>query len=474
MTLRRVGGIDSAFLAAETPDWHFHVSALQIVDPSTATDFGFDAFRELCARRIHLVPQFRWKLITPPLGLGWSYFVEDPGFDLASHLHHMELPSPVDRTTLARIVGDLVSRKLDRRRALWEVWFIEGLEAGRVAILIKIHHAIIDGASAVDAAAALYDLTPTSVDTEAVPRFEPPRLPSPIEISARNAVNALNVPLQIARLGCDLVRQGLVAVPLALDDHPPALPFQAPRTPFNGQLTPRRAFASASFPLDVVRRIKDAAEVKFNDVVLAICAGALRTYLDRCGELPDRPLVAQVPVSTRTGATRDKIGTQVGSMFVSLATDMADPAERLRTIHDSSSAAKVLRTALAEHHRIGLTDALPPPVLTMASRAWGMAHLDARTLPIYNVIISNVAGPAIDLYVAGARIEAMYPMGPLLYGVGLNITVFTSAGTVDIGVMTCSDLVPDPWPLADSFGPAVDELCAAILGTTSAIVRKGT
>lgn len=469
VSLRRVEGVDAAFLAGETPEWHFHVSALQIVDPSTTARFDFETFREVYEQRIHLVPQFRWKLITPPLGLGWSYFADDPDFDLEDHLHHIALPAPGCRTELGRVVGDLIALKIDRRRALWEVWFIDGLEHGRVAILIKVHHAIIDGASGVGMAAALSDLTRPIPFAEDVPPFKPSRLPSPVEISARNAVSVIKVPMRVARLGRDLVQQGLASIPFALGSHPPAMPFQAPPTPFNGQLTPRRGFASTSVSFNRVRQIKEAAGVKLNDVVLAVCAGALRSYLDDRHELPDRPLVAQVPVSTRTEASRSEIGTQVGSMFVSLATHVEDPGERLRSIHHSSIAAKGYRGALAKHHTLGVCDVLPPALFTVAARAWSMAHLEARTPPIYNVIISNVAGPPVDFFVAGARIEKMYLLGPLLYGGGLNITAFSNGDTLDIGLITCRDLLPDPWPLADAFGPALDELAVAILGAACTI-----
>lgn len=464
--------MDAAFLAGETPEWHFHVSALQIVDPSTTTGFDFQAFRALCAQRVHLVPQFRWKLVNPPLGIGWSYFVDDPTFDVDDHLHHVALPAPGGRTELGRLVGDLIALKIDRGRALWEVWFIDGLEGGRVALLTKVHHAIIDGVSGFDLASALYDLTPEPPDIEDGPMYEPSRLPSPIEISARNAVNLLNVPFRIVRFGRDLVQQGVTSLPFALGRTLPTMPFQAPATPFNGQLTPRRGFASASLPIDLVKQVKDAAGVKLNDVVLAVCAGALRAFLDERGELPDKPLVAQVPVSTRTEASRADVGTQVGSMFVSLATQIVDPGERLQMVHDSSNAAKVLRGALAEHHRTGLSDALPPSVFTVAARFWSLAQLDGRTPPIYNLIISNVAGPPVDFYVAGARIEAMYPMGPLLYGGGLNITAFSNGSTLDIGLSTCRDLLPDPWLLADKFGPAIAELADSILGPDYDIDRS--
>jgi WS/DGAT/MGAT family acyltransferase len=246
------------------------------------------------------------------------------------------------------------------------------------------------------------------------------------------------------------------------------LPFQTPRTSFNGQLTPRRCFASASLPLDVVKRVKRTAGVTFNDVVLAVCAGALRTFLEGRNELPHQPLVAQVPVSTRTDASRDQIGTRVGSMFVSLATNLDDPVDRLRAIHESSTAGKALRGAMAGHRTLSLTEALPPVVFTVAARMWSIAHLDARTPPVYSTIISNVAGPAGGFSVVGAPVEEAYPMGPLLYGGALNITGVSHRGRLDFGLVTCRDVLPEPWRLADAFEPALDELAAEVIDVAHA------
>jgi diacylglycerol O-acyltransferase / wax synthase len=279
---------------------------------------------------------------------------------------------------------------------------------------------------------------------------------------ARNSLDVMATPVRLARYGRQLIEQGVAAVPAALGGPRPTMPFQAPDTPFNGQLTPHRGFASAVLPLEDVKQVKSAAEVKVNDVVLAVCAGALRSYLQARGTLPDTALVAQIPVSSRTDASKHMVGTQVGSMFESLATDVVDPYERLLAIRESSVAAKKLYAAMNSHRSLGISDAVPPSMFSAAARAWSLAHLDARTPPIYNVIVSNVAGPPIDFYVCGAKIEHMYPLGPLLYGGGLNITFFSNGPTIDVGLMTCPELLPDPWELADCFAPALDDLLEAV------------
>lgn len=460
--MQRVHGVDAAFLAAETPEWHFHVSALQIVDPTDVAGFGFETFRAVCAARIHQVPQFRWKLVEPPLRLGWSWFVDDPDFDLHDHLHHLVLPGPGDRAALSRAVGGLIGHKLDRSRPLWEMWYIDGLDDGRVAILAKIHHSIVDGTSGADIATLLFDLSAEPEPLPEPPPYLPEAAPSWMEVVARNSLEVLSSPQRALRFGRQLVEQGLATVPLAFGASPPAMPFTAPHVSFNGQLTPHRGFAAAALPLDAVKAVRVETGVKLNDVVLAVCAGVLRDYLHDRGELPDKALLAQVPMSIRSEAARHDVGTQVASMFVSLATDVADPLDRLHAIHASSLAAKKSQEALAAHRSVTLSETVPPWMFSAASRAWSFAHLDARVPPIYNLIISNVAGPPVDFFVAGARIEHMYPLGPLLYGGGLNITFFSNGPTIDVGLITCPELVPDAWALAERFAPALAELERAV------------
>lgn len=457
----RASGADAAFLAAETDEWLFHVAAVQILDPTDAADFGFATLYEVCERRIHLVPQLRWKLIEPPFRVGWSWFVDDPDFDLAHHLHHLVLPAPGGSTALAVTVGDLLGRKIDRSRPLWEMWFIEGLDDGRVALFTKMHHSIIDGQSGAEMATLLFDLTPDAVAMPEPPAYRPEATPSWWEVAGRNSLGVMSLPMRAGRFGRQVLEQGVASAPLYLRGEA-AMPFQAPPTPFNGQLTSHRSFGVAALPFAELKAVKDELGVKLNDVILAVCAGVLRSYLDDQNELPDRPLIAEVPVSTRTGNSSKAVGTQVASLFVSLATDIAEPLKRLGAISKSAAAAKKLHGTLAEHRALGVTDTLVPSLFSVAARAWSLAHLDARTPPPFNLIISNVAGPQGDFYLGGARIEHMYPLGPLLYGGGLNITLFSNGDTIDVGLLACPELVPDPWDIAERFVPTFDELVGAV------------
>jgi len=307
MSVRQVGGPDAAFLYAERPEWHFHVSSLIVLDPSTASvPFSRERYLEHLAARIHTAPQFRWKLMEGPLRLRLDrpIWVDDPDFDLSRHVHRVAVPSPGDDRALGELVGRLVSYKLDRSRPLWEMWIIEGLADGRVAVLAKVHHAIIDGASGSELVTLLFDLDPDAEPGE-VPHWEPVPAPHIVERLAVATANSVLWQGRTMRLGRQMVRQGVTMGRSALASSPPAQPLQAPRTPLNGALTSDRVFASAEVDLDVAKSVKDAFGVKLNDVVLAISSGALRRYLQGLDALPDRALIAQV--RSRSATTRTTI-----------------------------------------------------------------------------------------------------------------------------------------------------------------------
>jgi WS/DGAT/MGAT family acyltransferase len=454
--------MDVMFLCGETPNWHMHVCGLLVLDPSTAPG-GFDAEKlpKLLAERLALAPQFAWKLKEVPLGLGRPVFVEDPDFNIVDHFGRICVPAPGGRAELGEVVGDLASRKLDRDRPLWEMWTLEGLAGGRVAVMTKIHHALIDGASGVDLAGVMMDLSTEPRQMEAPPPAAVERGPSSLTLLGRGAISALETPLRMARYGEQLARQGIVLGRGLLAHTPAGLPFQAPSTSFNRRLSPHRSFSFTEVPVADAKRVKDAFGVKMNDVVLALVAGTLRRYLESGDTLPDRALIAQVPVSLRTEANRSEVGTLVGTMFASLATDINDPVERLLAIHRSTEAAKELHHRFAASRKMSLADVLPPAAVRMFAQAYSGLGLEAWVPPIFNLVVSNVPGPTFDLYVAGARVLGAYPLGPLIYGSGLNATVFSLGTKMNFGFLACSELVPDPWSIADGVPLALDELTEA-------------
>ena len=459
--MRQVPGPDGAFLSAERPEWHFHVSALAILESAESARFSFGAIRDSLARRLHLVPQFRWKLRPAPLtAIARPYWIDDEQFDLDWHLNHVALPTPGDDRALSRLVARLLSSQLDRTRPLWEMWVIESLEGGRTAVLAKIHHAIIDGQSGAELATLLFDLEPDPGPGPEPPPWNPEPAPTDMAVLGDIARRAMAWPTNVGALTSQFAQQGLEYLRHTTSPAATTHPFQAPRTPFNGTLTPSRSFASSSVPLAAAKQVKDAFGVKLNDVVVAVVAGALRSYLDDVDTVPSAPLVAQIPVSVRTDDD-DHIGTKVSMMFAAMATDVNDPAERLRAIHASTSAAKAMRQALTARQIMSLTDNTAPALVGLAARAWTTAGIDRGVPPVFNVIVSNVPGPPIDLYLAGARIQAMYPMGPLLFGSGINFTIVSNATNLDVGVLACPDLVPDVWDVAARIPRAFDELLDA-------------
>lgn len=460
--MRRMGGQDAAFLYGETPSWHMHISALMIVDPSSAPgEFTFERLRRHTAARIPLVPQFRLKLVEVPFGLDRPGWVEERDFDLDYHIRRIAVPAPGGPRELGELVGRLASYKLDRRKPLWEMWVIEGVEGARVAVLYKIHHAMIDGVSGMGLAEVSFDLEPDppprQIETVPFADTHVPGLPERLALGMLNA--ATRAPYRMARFGWQTMLQSRTLVGFARRRHVVA-PFQAPRTPLNGEFTPHRRFAWVTVPLGRAKSVKHAYDVKLNDVVLALCAGALRRYLQKVDELPADPLIAQVPVSLRAGVDQE-LGSKVGSMFVNLATDVADPAERLLAIRESTSHAKEMGEALSADKIMGLTESTPPGLVGLAARMYTRIGLESRIPPPINVVISNVPGPPFPLYLAGARLEAMYPMGPLLLGTGLNITVISYCDSLDFGFLCCPEMVPEPSTIAEGITVTLEELEAA-------------
>lgn len=462
--MHRLNGTDTAFLYGETPNWHMHVSAVMLLDPSTAEGgFSFEGLRHHIACRVHDVPQFRWRLREVPFGLDRPSMVEDLDFDLDYHLRHIAVPDPGGPEQLGNLIGEITSWKLDRRKPLWEMWLIDNLEGGQKALLAKVHHSIIDGVSGSELATVLLDLEPNPPD-RSIPLDErqPDPWPSDAELVLRGLWHNFLWPWRVARLTRQTVRQLVRILPIRQREKPPPFPFQAPRTPFNTHLTPHRRFAYTSIPLEEAKAVKRAFDVKLNDVVLALCAGALRRYLDKSGDLPTAPLIAQVPVSTRPEDEKASAGTQVAAMFASLATDVADPVDRLMAIHDSTQGAKEMQRAMAAEKIMGISEAAAPMLIELAARMYTAAGLDARTPPPMNLIISNVPGPPFPLYTAGAQVTAMYPMGPLLFGTGINITVFSYLDSIDFGFMVDREAVPNPWLVAEGIPLALAELTEAI------------
>jgi diacylglycerol O-acyltransferase len=463
--VQRLTGLDASFLYLETPTAHMHVAGTYIYDPSTApegSDWGAAALRREIERRLHLVPPYRRRLKEIPFQLHHPLWIEDPDFDLEWHVRDAQLPAPGTREQLAAFAAELHSRPMDKSRPLWDMTVIHGLEDGNIAIVARTHHAAIDGASGMDITVNLLDLQPEPAEVEPpTEEWVPDREPTDLELVGHAMRSLAEQPVSAIKA----VRRGITTA-LTLrernrqpDVTPPPAPFSAPSTPLNGAITARRSFGISEVSLDDVKEVRVALGGTINDIVLAICAGALRAYLEEKGALPaDNGLVAMCPISVRGDADKSAMGNQVSSMLVSLATDVDDPVERLSVIKAGTTQAKEQANAIGANTLMDWAEFAAPAVANTAMRLYSRMKVADRHRPLYNTTISNVPGPQFPLYMAGARLVGFYPMGPLNDGAGLNMTLISYLGTIHFGLVACPDLIPDVDHLAALMPEALEEL----------------
>lgn len=481
--MQRLSGLDAGFLYMETPSLHMHTLKVAVLAPPPEGALPFEEMRAEIGRTLPRLPPLRRRLVEVPLRFHHPVWIDDPDFDLEYHVRRVVLPPPGDRRALEAAIGDLAGLPLDRDRPLWRMHVFEGLADGRLAVLVKIHHAVADGA----AASALL-ANAMQVAGEPAPGEPPSEVwrPEPVPAASRLLADAFVDHLhQLAGLP-GLLRRTVRGV-AGLRTHrreagvrPPLPVLHTPRTPFNTALTPHRAFATATVALDDARAVKQAFGVTLNDVVLAMVAGALRGMLLEWGELPDRPLVAGVPVAAdpvtgpagaagsaaAAGGARPSgprlAGNRVSNLFTTLATDMADPVARLRAIHRVTAEAKVQQRLLGADTFAAWVQYTPPGPFSWVVRQWSRRRIADRMRPPINLVVSNVPGPVRQLEAAGARLDEIYSVGPVLEGIGLNVTVWSYRDRLHVGVLSCREALPEPAALAGRMGPALAELVGAV------------
>ncbi|MCU1461274.1 MAG: hypothetical protein JWO37_1349 [Acidimicrobiales bacterium] len=462
--MQRLSGMDASFLYLETASMHMHVTGVIVLDPTDVPGgYSFDLIKQMLEERIHLLPPFRRRLATVPLGLGHPSWVDDPDFNLDLHVRRIGVPSPGSMHELAEVVSDIAGRPLDRARPLWEMTVIEGLEDGHVAVVSKMHHSAIDGVSGAELMAQIFDFEPNPPPKPGpAEEWTPETPPSDLRLAAGAVIGRASSPVKMARLAAKTIGTAVGFLrdrrSQGDDAKPMTLPLTAPQTPFTGAITPDRAVAFARTHLEDFKVVKNAFGTTVNDVVLAACTLSLRHWLEAHGGVPDKPLVASVPVSVRTEEEKLSLGNKVSAMFVSLPVQEKDPLEQLARIRESTKNAKEMHGAIGADKLLDWTEFAPPTVFALAARLYSNLKLADRHRPIHNLVISNIPGPPIPLYCAGARVVSTYPLGPIIEGAGLNITVLSNMSNVDFGAIADRELVPDLWSIADGFADAVAEL----------------
>lgn len=486
--MRQLTGLDTQFLAIESDTTVGHVGGLAIFDPATAPGgkFGIAEVRAMLAERLHLLPPLRWTLVTVPLGLDRPYWKDDQAFDLDFHVRELALPAPGDDEQLSEQVARIASRRLDRARPLWELYVIHGLEGGRVAIQTKMHHAMIDGMSGAEIMGILFDIEPGGRDIPPADEHLAPEVaPGTLEMLGRGVASLPLYPVRALRAIPNTlpyldVAPSVLGIPgavpisrtasrlrrrlLGSDEHDGNIverpKMRAPRVPFSGKISPHRRFVFGSMPLADVKRVKNHFGVTVNDVVVSLCSGAIRDWLVEHDALPDGPLLAQIPVSVRTREQMGTFGNRISVMIVPIPTDVETPEGRLSASHDAMRAAKDRHRALPAEALQDITNFIPPAINARAARVALQLGANPALRPLFNVIISNVPGPPIPLYLAGAKLEANYPVSVITDGAGLNITVLSYLDHVDIGIICDREQMPDVQRVVDAMQAELDALLA--------------
>lgn len=473
--MRQLSGVDTSFLAWESPTTTGHVTSVLVIDPSTSpVSWTFEHFAQHLRLRLPDLVSLTEKLHEVPLGLDRPYWVTDPHFDLENHLHYIAVPGDGGPHAFADLVASLHERPLDRRRPLWECYVVDGVAPGHKAVITKIHHAAIDGLSGQEILAGLVDLTPEGSVRSPAPKAEQPEeAGGSYELLARAALSMVTSPARVARAAAGLARALPVLGPTLGRRGPAARGDEstsellrrfgaAPMTPFNATIGPHRRWAFVAHPLSDLKAIKDRVGCTVNDAVLAVVAGVLRGWLIDRQALPDRPLVAMVPLSVRRPGQESAVGNFLSPSVTTLATHLDDPAERLAAIKAGMDQAKRQHAALPADILTDVTQVAPPAVAALAARLVASTRLADRVTPPFNVVVSNVPGPPIPLYLAGALILGHYPVSAIVDGVGLNVTVVSTNGMLDFGFVADRDLVPELWAMAERVPEAVAELALAV------------
>lgn len=456
--LDRLTAIDAQFLTNENENSHMHIGAVLIFDGDPPT---YDELKAHIGSRLDFVPRYRQKLVYPPYGTGRPLWADDPDFNLNYHLRHTALPKPGSERELKILASRLFSQSLDRSKPLWEMFLVEELEGDRFAIIIKSHHAMIDGISGVDIGTVIFDVTPDAEPITPAQEWKPKPLPSNLSLLERGARELATEPVKLGERAISALRhpssvagkvgesaEGLAEVARAFAD-------AAPDVPFNGPIGPHRRITWTSASLDEFRRIKDVFGTTVNDVVLAVAAGSVRKWLQsRDVDTDGLELRAMVPVSVRADGERGQLGNKLATMRAPLPVYEANAVARLEIVSASMDGLKQSKQALGAEVIARLNDFAPPTLLAQAARLTFSTRL-------FNLLVTNVPGPQIPLYVLGRKLEKPYPVAFLAKNHGLAVGVMSYAGQVNIGLIGDFDAMPDIGVIRRGLNESLTELSDA-------------
>ena len=469
--MQQLSGQDAMFLHAELDGLPQHIGGVSIYDQSTAPG-GKVRFKQILAmleNRVHLSPIFRRKLAFVPYGLGRPYWVEDPDFDMEYHVRHIALPKPGDWRQLCILAARIHSQPLRRDKPLWEMYIIEGLNnidgypPNCFALLLKVHHCAMDGATGTQFMNIVHDLSPETREVGRAPPWLVER-PSKARMLGQAYVDAWRKPGQVV----DILKQAGPAF-MRIRRGKQAEQFGSledkQTTRFQGKISHHRVVEARKFDFEEIRAIKNTHPgTTINDVMLTIVAGGMRKYLDSKGELPEQTLVTGCPIDVRSPDERAAGGNMVGFMNVALRSELADPLERMKAVHKETQAAKAYAEALGPRFTVDLTDVMPGNVLSLAIRTASATGLSEASV-IFNTIVTNVPGAPYQLYMCGAALVDAISLGPLLPNVGLFHIVYSAVqekkGTINLSFTACRDMMPDPAFYASCLQESFEELRAA-------------
>ena len=455
----RLTALDTSFLHLEDDAAHMHVASVMLFDgdppPQDELIAGIES-------RLHLVPRYRQKLAFVPFGQGRPRWVDDPHLNLSYHVRKTALPAPGSEEQLRALAGRVLAQQLDRDKPLWEIWVVEGVEGGRFALICKTHHALVDGISGVDIVTVLFDLSPDpSKPPEPERRWLPAPTPSRTQLLSEALLERAIVPTEIARSVRAIfraprqiagsVRDSLVGVgAMAWAGMNPA-----PPSPYNCSIGPHRRFTWVRTDLADIKAIKNSLGGTVNDVVLATVSGALGRHLHRRGEtLSGRELKAMVPVSVRAEEDRGALGNQVAAMMAPLPVWCEEPAQRLEIVSESMAGLKDSGQAVGAQVLTQLSGFAPPTIMTQASRLMARQRM-------FNVVVTNVPGPQMPLYLMGHELRDLFPMVPLARNQALGIAIMSYNGKMNFGLVGDYDAMHDLDDLADDFGASLAALADA-------------